>query len=215
MKIFLNSVVIIMALFLLFSPSRINDSSPVLASASTSTNPKITINNYKNNKNFQYAVISGKKYDAANNQMLKYVASIYEADQKLKKEDSKYASYSISKVKFNQDNKISISYINAFYQGGAHDDVTMTVFNFYKGKNITLQKAFKNPKAYSEANKYVKAYVLNHPHEYPVADKNTKMYNHQYYWTPKGINIVFDPYEVDSFAAGFKYVPVPQKYLKY
>ncbi len=204
-----------MAFFLLFSEPTINDSSLDLVSASTSINPKITIKNYKNNKNFQYAVISGKKYDAANNQMLKYIASIYEADQKFKKENSKYASYSISKVKFNQDNKISISYINAFYLGGAHDDVIMTVFNFYKGKNITLQKAFKNSKAYFEANKYVKNYVLNHPHQYPLATQYTNIYNHQFYWTLKGINVVFDPYELDSFASGFKYVPVLQRYLKY
>ncbi|MGG0658369.1 hypothetical protein [Rummeliibacillus pycnus] len=210
-----KTVVLIITSVLLFASLGIHDSSPVFASESTSTNPKITIKKYKNNKNFQYAEINGKKYDAANYQMLKYVASIYEANQKLKKENLSSASYSISKVIYNQDHKISISYINAFYQGGAHEDITMTVFNFYKGGNITLQKAFKNSQAYAEANKYVKTYLLNHPYKYPLADKNSKMYYHQFFWTEKGINIVFDPYELDSFAAGFKFTPVPQRYLKY
>ncbi|WP_102692988.1 hypothetical protein [Rummeliibacillus pycnus] len=212
MRLISKIVVLIITPIILLVSLGFHDPSSVLASP---TPPKITIKTYKNNKNFQYAVISGKDYDAANYQMLKYVASIYEADQKLKNENPQYSSYSISKVMYNQDDKISISYINAFYKDGVQDDVTMTVFNFYKGKNITLKKAFKDTKSYNEANKYVKNYIENHPYLYPLADQNTKMYNHQFYWTPKGMNIVFDPNELDSIAAGFKYVPVPKKFLKY
>lgn len=56
--------------------------------------------------------------------------------------------------------------------------------------------------------------MLNHPNDYPFADRRTTIAGHSFIWTKKGLQVLFDPYEVDSYAGGIKHVFVPEKYLK-
>lgn len=208
-----------MTIILLFSFSGIQS----IASASTS--PKITIKNYKNNKNFQYAVISGNKYKSANKKMLNYVKSIYKQNATWTKEYnrlvsqgdmvSKYFSYTYCKVKYNKNNKISITCENDYLYGTMHYEYQLKTFNFYKGKSISLKGAFKNKKAYVAANNYVKSYIMNHKNKYPLANEDTEMYNHEFYWYKDYLRVAYNPYELDAWAQGIKTVPVPHKYLKY
>lgn len=63
--------------------------------------PKVSIKNYKKDKGFDYAVISGEKYTQANKKMLNFTKTIYANDiyvQKLYKEDVKKGN-TISDVK--------------------------------------------------------------------------------------------------------------------
>ncbi|WP_146549735.1 RsiV family protein [Rummeliibacillus suwonensis] len=192
----------------------------------SATGPTVKIKHYKNNKNFQYAVISGTKYKNANAKMLKYTKTVYQANAKLQtrlKKDlkagramkgMKYWSTVSCRKRYNTTNKTSILCINDTYDGGAHGMPYVKSFNLYKGKVIRLKSAFKSESNYTAGKKYAKNYMLNHPNNYPFADQQTTIAGHSFIWTKKGLQVVFDPYEVASFAGGIKYVPVPGKYLK-
>lgn len=188
--------------------------------------PSIKIKHYKNNKNFQYAVISGAKYKSANAKTLKYVKKVYQENAKLQtrlKKDLKsgkamkgmqyWSTVSCAK-KYNTTNKSSILCINDIYQGGAHGMQYVKSFNLYKTKVISLKSAFKSESNYIAGKKYAKNYMLNHPNNYPFADQQTTIAGHSFIWTKNGLRVVFNPYEVDSYAGWIKTVLVPGKYLK-
>lgn len=189
------------------------------------TNPKITIKSFKNNDNFRYAVISGSKYKNANKKMADYVAYIYSQNKAWKKESQRYQdqgiqepeyfSYLSCKVKYNHNNKISITCENDYLYGTNHSEKQMKVFNFYSGKSVSLKNAFKSSKDYVAANKYVKSYIAKNKNKYPLATKDTEMYHHDFYWTSTSIKVVYNPYELAGFAHGIITISVPKKYVKY
>lgn len=188
--------------------------------------PKVTIKKYKDKKEYQYAVISGAKYKKANAQMLAYTKHVYRVNEKLQKknkEDLKkgsipngmpYFSVITCSKKFSQSSKVSIFCEKYTYTGGAHGMPYSKTFNFLNGKSMSLKGAFQSAKSYEDGKAYAKRYILSHPEKYPFADSHTSIAGHSFFWTTKGLKVIFEPYEVSSFADGFKYVSISSKYLK-
>ncbi|MGX9133296.1 PdaC/SigV domain-containing protein [Rummeliibacillus sp. JY-2-4R] len=191
-----------------------------------SSEPKITIKKYKNNKHYQYAAISGLKYKAANARMLAYTKQVYKDNEKLQQQlktdiekgyvptDMEYWSIVSCEKKYNKKSKVSILCVNYTYTGGAHGLEISKTFNFINGKSTSLKSAFKSEKSYAEGKAYAKNYILKHKDKYPFADQTTTIAGHSFYWTTDGLKVIFEPYEVNAYAYGFQYVTVPSKYLK-
>lgn len=219
MKKWVISIVSILSICLVFS-------STVSEYDAQAVGPTVKIKKYKNNRYYQYAVISGAKYKRANAKMLEHTKKIYKVNAKLQtklKKDLKsgramkgmqYWSKISCKKKYSSSSKISILCVNDTYDGGVHGMQTVKSFNLYKGKVIGLKPAFSSEKNYVDGKSYAKNYMLNHPNDYPFADHQTTIAGHSFFWTSKGLKVVFDPYEVNSYAAGIQYVSVPSKYLK-
>ncbi len=188
--------------------------------------PKVTIKKYKNDKHYQYAVISGSKYKNANATMLAYAKQVYKENEKLQQQlksdikkgyvpqDMTYWADVTCKQKYNKKSKISIFCMKYTYTGGAHGLESSKTFNFLNGKSTSLKSAFKSEKSYIEGKAYAKNYILNHKDKYPFADYTTTIAGHSFYWTPTGLKVIFEPYEVNAYAYSFQYVNVPSKYLK-
>lgn len=176
--------------------------------------PKVSIKNYKKDKNFNYPVINGKKYAQANKKMLNFTKQVYAADLKAQKNYKKDVKkgYTISVVSYYENisckkvyqtsKKLSIVCIVYSYSGGAHGYSYAKIFNFLNGKQITLKKAFKSEKNYVAGKRYAKQYILNKPNTYIFADNKTTIASHPFYWTSKGLHVIFGEYEITSYSEG-------------
>lgn len=188
--------------------------------------PTTVVKKYKNNGNFTYVQIKGTKYKKVNAKMLAYTKAEYNYQKKLKKlaaqhvkegyvqPGMQYSSVIGCKPKFKTAKKISVLCETYTYSGGAHGDFKYKSFNVLNGKEVNLKGAFSSAKNYTTGLRVAKKYILNRPSKYPFGSSSTKMTGKSFYWTSKGLNLVFEPYEIDSFAGGMKTVPVAKKYLK-
>lgn len=176
--------------------------------------PKVTYKTYKDPM-IRYAVISGSKYKAVNAKMYKEAKQTYAYHKKLQKQSKDYAAGQSCETVYRTTKKVSI--LCDYYEntGGAHPNHGFGAYSTYNGKLITLKKAFKSDADYKAGKKYAKNYILSRPNKYMLADHTTTIAGHTYYWSKKGIEVVFSPYEVAPYAAGMVTVPIPQKYLKY
>lgn len=191
--------------------------------------PTTAIKKYKNNENFTYVVIKGEKYKKVNSKMLKFTKYEYNRQKYLKNQLEKdkkernvmpgmtYYSNISCKPKFKSSKKVSVLCKTFTYAGGGHGELEYNTFNTINGKEVNLKGAFKSATNYSEGINYAKKYVLKHTSKYYVDNvdgifKNMK--KHPFYWTKNGLNLTFNPYVLDSGAAGMKTVPVTKKYLK-
>jgi len=193
--------------------------------AKASTSPKVTIKSYKTS-NIKYAVIKGDKYKAANAKMYKEAkkAYAYQAElDELKANDIRdgyfmgtdYEIILTPKVKYKSSKKVSVLTEVYEYSGGVHGNIGYISYNTYKGKIVSLKKAFKSNTAYLNGKKYAKHKMLHNTADYPFADNKSTIAGHEFYYTSTGgVKVVFDPYELASFADGMKTVSIPKKYIK-
>ena len=192
--------------------------------------PKVTTRYYNGNTRIKYYSIVGSKYKKANAEMKKYanaayatnqgVVRMYQEDRVDMPEASLDAYYfTISpKVKYSSGGKLSILYTEKWFAGGVLS-TNYKAFNFYKGKTITLMKAFKSKEKYSSANNKAQTYWrLNWSgqglYEEPMSSE-TRLAKHQYYWTKKGLTVVYEAGSIGSFADGERRYAIPKSYLKY
>lgn len=119
------------------------------------------------------------------------------------------------------DRFISIGFYFSTYEGGAHPNHYSSSFNFdlKTGKQIKLKDLFKPGANYL---KTISGFCINNLKEASVSDddwietgagpdlKNYQSWN----ITKKGILVVFDPYQVASYAAGPQEVLIPFDELK-
>ncbi|MBQ0139457.1 MAG: DUF3298 domain-containing protein [Kurthia sp.] len=188
--------------------------------------PTTSVKKYKNNKNFTYVEIKGAKYKKINAKMLAYTKAEYKYQKVLKKllaKDLKagwaqkgmvYSSVISCKPKYKTTKKVSVLCETYTYGGGAHGEYKYKTFNALNGKEVNLKGAFSSTANYKNGLSGAKKYILNHPSNYPFASSSTKVTGRSFYWTSKGLKLVFEPYEIDSYSGGMKTVPVAKKYLK-
>jgi len=200
---------------------------PDLAEANT----KVTAHYYNGNTRIKYYSIAGSRYKKANAEMKKYAKAAYATNQQALSryhEDRTYDPevspdtyyFKISpKVKYSSGRKISILYTEEWWLNGPHPDTNYKSFNLYRGKTITLAKAFKTKAKYSSANaKAQKYWRLNWSQQglYEMPDSSeTGLAKHEYYWTKKGMTVIYEAYALGSYADGERRYSVPKSYLKY
>lgn len=176
--------------------------------------PKVTYKTYKE-RTIQYAVISGSQYKAVNAKMYDQAKETYRFNKKYTKQSADYYAAQSCETIYKNKMKVSILCYYNEYTGGAHPNHFFTAYSTYKGKHISLKKAFKSDKDYKKGKKYAKNYILSRPNKYRLADSSTTIAGHTYYWTNKGLNVVYSPYEISPYADGMMTVPILKKYLKY
>ena len=220
------------ALFVSFSlPS--ND-----AYAASSTKAKVITKTYKSKQFLKYPQVSRLKSTSAqkkiNSVLVKHIQGSYKSYNQLKKDmeelqgdplckEYPYAcqyDYTTSyKVKYNKNGKVSILIFDWMYAGGAHGSGSVTSYNFNlkTGKHYTLSDTLTSKAKYTKVTKYVKSYMSKHPDiffesylldDFKV-DKNT-----QFYYTDKGIALIFQEYEVAPYAVGNPVIHVPSTVYK-
>ena len=199
---------------------------PLQGLGASAAAPKISVKTYKTEQ-IQYAVIHGDKYKAVNAKMKKEAEEAYATQKKLDKQMKKdkeagvilqgtdYVIGLTPVIKYKTSTNISILTQTYIYDGGAHGNSYYESYNVYKGKLISLKKAFKSDSAYVNGKKYAKQKMLHNPASYPFADNKSTIAGHAFYFTSTGgIKVVFDPYEVAPYVDGMKTILIPKKYIK-
>ena len=193
--------------------------------------PKVTAHYYLGNHRIKYYSIAGSKYKNANALMKAYAKVAYATNQDAlsrydedRTEDPEvspdtYYFKITPHVKYSAGAKMSILYTEGWWLNGPHPDTTYKSFNLYKGKTTTLAKAFKSKAKFSTAN----AIAQNHwrlkwsqEGLYEIPDPSeTGLAKHEYYWTKKGVTVIYETYSLGCFADGERRYSVPKSYLKY
>jgi hypothetical protein len=193
--------------------------------------PKVTAHYYLGNHRIRYYSVAGSTYKAANALMKAYAKAAYATNRNAvamynedRKDDPEVTLdtyyFKISpKVKYSAGGKLSILYTEGWWLNGPHPDTTYTSYNFYKGKRIYLTKAFKSKAKYSSANARAQEHwrlmwSQEGLYERPDASE-TGLAGHDYYWTSKGMTVIYETYSLGSFADGERRYAVPKSYLKY
>lgn len=170
-----------------------------------------------------------------NETLIKHIKSSYEGYLLLKKEMEKFkedekdqckeypysCEYSYNTrfdVKFNQNGKLSIILYDATYSGGAHglEGVKTYNFNVHTGEVYTLKDIISNEAKFKSLTEYAKKYMQEHQEiffdEEIIGDFEVNEQT-QFYFTESGIDLIFQQYEVASYAAGHPTISIPSSEL--
>lgn len=199
-----------------------------------STSLTVNQHNYKNNSKLKYAQVSGMKNTTAqkkiNQVLLNDAKDAYKAYQQMLQDEKEiqgddfciefpyscdfdYQTY--YKVKYTENNKLSILVYDYLYEGGAHGMGWVTSYNFSTttGKQIKITNVFDSKSDYTNVRKYAYNYMKKHDDVFYV-NKESDVPVHkssQFFYTTGGIYLVFQEYEVAPYAAGFPQVKIPSK----
>ncbi|MDR9748538.1 DUF3298 and DUF4163 domain-containing protein [Paenibacillus taichungensis] len=168
-------------------------------------------------KGQQYVQIVGgdKKVSGKINKILKsHAVATAKGNAEVKKMQKHYYLNSTAKTKYASDKKLSVVYEDSLYSGGAHSNEIATTYNFdlKTGKQLFLNNVTENnQQKYNLMNeveaglKVSKEAYSDLFHNFPLTNKSS------FYFYNDGVVIVFNPYEVGPYAAGFIEVKVPLK----
>lgn len=206
--------------------------SPTGDKAST-TNIKVSESHYNDKDFLSYPQVSGVKSKSAekniNEALTKAAEKSYQGYLSLMKEqeeiqdedyckempDSCQYAYSLSfEVKYNSNGKLCILYYDYQYTGGAHGNGIATLYNFdtKTGKQYRLDDILTNPALYSAVEEYAFNYLSTHePFSMFVKNRNdfTVDQNTQFSYADDGIHLIFQEYEVASYAEGHPEILIP------
>lgn len=131
-------------------------------------------------------------------------------------------------VVFNNSKFVSFTVASSVFSGGAHslDTVTAVNFNGETGTKMTLDDVFSVDsnvylsKIYSEVEKQIEVEKASKSEEdflyysnYSEALRNTQ-FEDKWYFTDKGLCVIYNPYEIASYVAGVKQFVIPYESLK-
>ncbi|MEK4438987.1 DUF3298 and DUF4163 domain-containing protein [Paenibacillus sp. FSL K6-2862] len=207
MKSKIISGFVLVLLFVLLSPS------PNIEAAS-SISIKTKIYTYKGQ---QYVQIIGgdKKVSEKINKTLKlHAVTAAKENAKLKKNQKYYYHSTTAKTKYVSNQQLSVVFEDSHYDGGAHGNEVSTSYNFdlKTGKQLYL-----NDVAQTNQQKYnlfdgIEAGIKLNKKAYPDVFQGFPLTKTtSFYFYKDGVVILFNPYEVGPYAAGFIEVKVPFK----
>lgn len=180
------------------------------------TTVKTKVHTYKGQ---QYVQITGGNKAATNkiNKALKvHAVNAAKWDRENKLDDKNYWYKTVASTKYSKNERLSVVYTDALYNGGIHENYGTTIYNFdlKTGSRITL-----NDVANTESKIYnlVEAIAANLQAKYNKGEPIFKesIYNFPigpdsaFYYYDSGIVIRFDPYAVAPFSEGVIDVKVP------
>ena len=135
-------------------------------------------------------MIKGDKYKAANAKMYKEAkkAYAYQAElDELKADDIRDgyfmgADYKIiltPKVKYKSSKKVSVLTEVYEYSGGVHGNIGYISYNTYKGKIVSLKKAFKSNTAYLNGKnmRSIRCYIIRRIIHLPIINQRLRVMN--------------------------------------
>ncbi|MFP7463521.1 DUF3298 and DUF4163 domain-containing protein [Bacillus safensis] len=199
------------------------------ADAKQAKKAKVSTHYYKKKKTFKYAQVKNlsKTHMKTINRDLKediafsYSTYLYLKDE-AKKEGYRKVTYERTyKTKFNNGKKLSILNYDYMYNGGAHGDTMVSSMNYVltkkKTKQLFLTDVVKTKKKRTKVRDYIYNYTKKHKSKFYANLKKSDIeinYNTQYYFTKKGIAVVFQPYEISPYYVGIPMIQVPAKVYK-
>ncbi|MCI1859687.1 MAG: DUF3298 and DUF4163 domain-containing protein [Sporolactobacillus sp.] len=120
-------------------------------------------------------------------------------------------------VRYNRDSRLSVSFVDESYTGGAHGSHLETVYNFdtRTGRRIRLGEVIRNVAARKKVDNYVKRRMseLRSQGRYDFfigAFRGIDSRNGMFYFQDRGIVLVFQEYEVAPYANGIIHLNVPR-----
>ena len=118
-------------------------------------------------------------------------------------------------VKYNRNNKLSILFADYQFTGGAHGNTVITSYNFdlKSGKQLTLDDFLTSDREYEKVTNYALAYMKKHPEIFysnPAEFTDFKVTEEtNFYLSDKGIELIFQQYEVGPYVSGNPSVLIP------
>lgn len=182
-----------------------------------------------------YPVITGgvekpAVQESINRVFLQHAKKVQQLDKKYKKqyEHDQFISaagpyYANTKpfIRFNQRCRLSVSFVDESYTGGAHGMHLETVYNFNlrTGKRYILSDVIRSKKELNKVNDYLKKQMadLKKQGRYDFFDntfKSIDLKKNQFYFVDRGIVIVFQEYEVAPYSNGIIHLEVPFRVFK-
>lgn len=182
-----------------------------------------------------YPVITGGVADPKiqkqiNRTFLQHAQAIQNLDRKYKKQYERdrlisaagpYYALTQPSIRYNQRCRLSVSFVDESYTGGAHGMHLETVYNYNlrDGKRYRLQDVIKNKTEEDKVNNYLKKQMteLKAQGRYDFfldSFKGVNMKDGQFYFYDQGIVIVFQEYEVAPYSNGIIHLKVPYSVFK-
>ncbi|CAM3178950.1 DUF3298 and DUF4163 domain-containing protein [Sporolactobacillus spathodeae] len=182
-----------------------------------------------------YPVITGgveqpKIQGQINQTFLDHARKVQELDKKYKKQYERdrfisaagpYYAQTQPTIRYNQRCRLSVSFVDESYTGGAHGMHLETVYNYnlHSGKRLSLSNIIKNKKERDKVNSYLKKQMtqLKQQGRYDFfldSFKGVDVKNGQFYFYDEGIVIVFQEYEVAPYSNGIIHLKVPFREFK-
>ena len=208
---------IITAIILIFAFSPIAEAAPTFIKHA-----------YNKNTNVYYYSIKGSKYKTVNHKMKLVAKEINKYDiilkQAAKDEHSEYVYYNKLRptIKYQKGNRISILTKEIWWAGGSMQYICRS-YNLENGKQINLKQAFKSTSAYKKANLQIAKKIDKTFNDErfdkngvdPFTGKTALQLVDAFYWSEKGLYVVYSSGTVGPSAAGHESFKVSNSYAKY
>lgn len=195
--------------------------------SSTQATTQFIKHTYNKNQNVQYYSIKGTKYSKVNSKMKADAKAINKKDLENKKIGkqikSEYPLYDKLKptIKYQSGNRISILAKESWYCASPYYYMYHG-YNLVNGKQITLKQAFKSKDAYKKANLQIAKKINKIENTNQFNKKGVNKYGKTamqlvdaFYWTKKGLYVVYNTSKVASVAAQQQIFKINNKYAKY
>ncbi|PCK18913.1 hypothetical protein CEY02_17965 [Bacillus pumilus] len=199
------------------------------ADAKQAKKAKVSTHYYKKKKKFQYAQVKNLSkphmktinHDLKEDVAFSYSMYLYLKDEAKKNGTGKVTYERSFKTKFNDGKKLSILNYDYMNDGGNHGDTMVSSMNYVltkkKTKALFLTDVVKTKKKRTKVRDYIYQYTKKHKSKFYTNLKKSDIqidYNTQYYFTKKGIAVVFQPYEIAPYYQGIPVIQVPAKVYK-
>ncbi|QRN04390.1 DUF3298 domain-containing protein [Legionella sp. MW5194] len=125
------------------------------------------------------------------------------------------------KVMFDNQQAVSVLFnVSAYRRGAAHPNNTAQTLNFINGKPVTVAELFKdNTNALQKMADFsyeaIKKKAINDDEQWLREGTKATAENYKnWYFSSKGISIVFDPYQVAAYVYGPQTVTIPRAVIQ-
>ncbi|MEC0124424.1 DUF3298 and DUF4163 domain-containing protein [Paenibacillus pabuli] len=182
------------------------------ANAAGSSAVTTKIYSYKGQKYVQIIGGEQKVRDKINKTLKIHAVNAAIQNTYLKKQQDYFYWNTTAQTKYNQTNLLSIVYTDYNFRGGAHGYEEVTTYNFdlTTGTRLYLDQVVPTNKQAVNLAEGIESDLKRNESVFPESFYNFPLYNtSSFYYQNTGIVIVFNPYEVGPYAAGFIEVKVP------
>jgi uncharacterized protein YgiM (DUF1202 family) len=195
----------------------------------------LSANKYKGISKLKYPQVKGLKNKAAENKINSMLSNhikksykgylevleLEKSDKALNKKDPEFPFFGPYEyivnytIQYNQDGLLSIKFSDYSYAGGAHGMGAIQTYNFSinTGQEIKLLNIFNTKEKQAQVQQYAYNYMVKHHDQFLFVNKfdDFKLDNNTaFYYTSSGIALVFQEYEVSSYAEGNPTLFIPK-----
>ncbi|WP_196220159.1 DUF3298 and DUF4163 domain-containing protein [Terrilactibacillus tamarindi] len=124
-------------------------------------------------------------------------------------------------IRYNQDHRLSVSFLDSTFTGGAHGNTYEEVYNYNtnNGKRYHLDDIVRTPKQVDKVNRYIKKQLieLKESGRYDIfldEFKGIDTKKDQFYFYKDGFVMVFQLYQIAPYSNGIIHMKVPYSVLQ-